>query len=164
MANGLIDPNELMFTTFDPVLKNRAIMFVENIPSFMLKKWDYPKYDSDEVVLHHINVEHYVRGGKGKWSETSVTMEDPIVPSGAQIIMNWLRLHHESTTGRAGYNYMYMKDIGIYVLGPVGDKVRSWVLKNAWIKATNFGSVDQSTGEKNEIEFTLRYDYPILRW
>ena len=50
---------------------------------------------------------------------TGVTLYDPIVPSGAQSVIEWIRLHHESVTGRDGYSDMYKKDITFNVLGPV---------------------------------------------
>jgi hypothetical protein len=65
---------------------------------------------------------------------------DPITPSGAQSVMEWVRLHHESVTGRDGYSDFYKKDVTINVLGPVGDIVSEWVIKGAFItKAAKFG-------------------------
>ena len=43
--------------------------------------------------------------------------------------MEWVRLHHESVTGRDGYSDFYKKDITFNSLGPVGDKVEEWTLK-----------------------------------
>ena len=43
--------------------------------------------------------------------------------------MEWVRLSHESVTGRDGYTDFYKKDVTINVLGPVGDKVEEWTLK-----------------------------------
>ena len=38
-------------------------------------------------------------------------------------MIEWVRLHHESVTGRDGYSDFYKKDITFNSLGPVGDKV-----------------------------------------
>ena len=80
--------------------------------------------------------------------------------------MEWIRLHHESVTGRDGYTDFYKKDITINVLGPVGDKVEEWTLKRAFISGTtNFGSLDWSNdGDFIPIELTLSMDYCILQF
>ena len=80
--------------------------------------------------------------------------------------MEWIRLHHESVTGRDGYADFYKKDIVINVLGPVGDKVEQWTLKGAFISGeTGFGTLDWSdTGAPLGITLTLSYDYSILEY
>jgi hypothetical protein len=68
-----------------------------------------------------------------------MTLFDPITPSGAQAVMEWVRLHHESVTGRDGYSDFYKKDLTINILGPVGDIVSEWVIKGAFIVNASFG-------------------------
>jgi len=34
---AVLDPNEIMFTSFEPTVQNRFIMYVDGIPSFMIK-------------------------------------------------------------------------------------------------------------------------------
>ena len=125
-----IDPNEMFFTPFEPKLSNRFIMNIEGIPAFLVKTTGRPNITLNEVALDHINVKRYVKG-KAEWQTLTVTLYDPIVPSGAQAVMEWVRLHHESVTGRDGYSDFYKKDITFNVLGPVGDKVEEWTLKGA---------------------------------
>ena len=158
----LIDPNEMMFTNFEVKLKNRFIMYIDGIPSYLIKKVDEPKLESSEVELSHINVTRYVKG-KSKWGEISMELYDPIVPSGAQIAMEWIRAGHESVTGRDGYADFYKKDITINKLGPIGDKVSAWILKGAWAKSVDFGDLDWSTeSDPSVITITVRYDFAIL--
>ena len=123
-----IDPNEMFFTPFEPKLSNRFIMNIEGIPAFLVKTTGRPNITLNEVELNHINVKRYVKG-RAEWQQLTVTLYDPIVPSGAQAVMEWVRLHHESVTGRDGYSDFYKKDITFNVLGPVGDKVEEWTLK-----------------------------------
>ena len=78
--------------------------------------------------------------------------------------MEWIRLSHESVTGRDGYSDFYKKDVVINVLGPVGDKVEEWTLKGSWIKEATFGDMDWSTNEVIGISLTLKYDYAILQY
>ena len=159
----LIDPSEIMFTPFEPKVKNRFIMYVEGVPAYLIKTANRPTITFEEIVLDHINVKRYVKG-KGEGETLEVTLYDPIVPSGAQAVMEWVRLHKESVTGRDGYSDFYKKDITINVLGPVGDKVEEWTLKGAMIQSANFGDMDWSVSEPAEITLTLRYDYAILQF
>ena len=73
--------------------------------------------------------------------------------------MDWIRLHHESVTGRDGYSDMYQKDIRLHALSPLGETVEEWILRNAWISDSNFGSHDWGTEGAVEIEVTLKYDF-----
>ena len=159
----LIDPSEIMFTPFEPKTKNRFIMYIEGVPAYLIKTANRPTITFEEIELDHINVKRYVKG-KGAWETLEVTLYDPIVPSGAQAVMEWVRLHKETVTGRDGYSDFYKKDITFNVLGPVGDKVEEWTLKGAMIQSANFGDLDWSVSEPAEISLTLRYDYAILQF
>ena len=78
--------------------------------------------------------------------------------------MEWVRLHHESVTGRDGYSDFYKKDITFQVLGPVGDIVEEWKLKGAWLQDVTFGDLDNSSSDPVENQLTIRYDYAILQF
>tara|TARA_R100000995_G_scaffold50904_1_gene24591 strand:- start:147 stop:563 length:417 start_codon:yes stop_codon:yes gene_type:complete len=138
-------------------------MYIEGVPAYLIKTANRPTITFEEIELDHINVKRYVKG-KGAWETLEVTLYDPIVPSGAQAVMEWVRLHKESVTGRDGYSDFYKKDITFNVLGPVGDKVEEWTLKGAMIQSANFGDLDWSVSEPAEITLTLRYDYAILQF
>ena len=94
----------------------------------------------------------------------SLTLFDPITPSGAQAVMEWVRLHHESVTGRDGYSDFYKKDLTFNVLGPVGDKIEQWTLKGAFITSAAFNDLDWASNDPAEITLTLSYDYAILEF
>ena len=159
----LIDANDIMFTPFEPKLKNRYLFQIDGIPAYLVKTMARPSITFEEVELNHINVKRYVHG-KATWEPIEVTLYDPVVPSAAQGVMEWIRLHHESVTGRDGYSDFYKKDITFNVLGPVGDKVEEWTLKGAMIQSANFGDLDWSVSEPADISLTLRYDYAILQF
>ena len=158
-----IDPNEIFFTPFEPKLNNRFIMEIDGIPAFLVKTMARPSVQFETVTLDHINVKRYVKG-KATWQPISITLYDPIVPSGAQSVIEWVRLHHESVTGRDGYSDFYKKDVTFNMLGPVGDKVEEWTLKGAYIQQANFGTIDWSVNEPADITLTLQYDYAILQF
>ena len=159
----LLDPNEIMFTNFEPKMSNRFIMYIDGIESYFVKTANRPQITFEEIELNHINVKRYLKG-KGTWEPLEITLYDPIVPSGAQAVMEWVRLHHESVTGRDGYSDFYKKEIKFNLLGPVGDKVEEWTLKGAFISAATFGDMDWATEDPLQIELTIKYDYAILQF
>ena len=131
----LIDPTEAMFTAFEPKTQNRFIMYIDGIPAYLIKKIDRPSVTFGDVTLDHINVKRKLKG-KADWGTITCELYDPVVPSAAQAVMEWVRLSHESVTGRDGYADFYKKDITFNVLGPVGDKVEEWTLKGAYVQST----------------------------
>ena len=159
----LVDANDIMFTPFEPKLKNRYIMQIDGVPAYLIKTAARPQITFEEVVLEHMNVKRYVKG-KGDWQQLTCTLYDPVVPSAAQAVMEWVRLSHESVTGRDGYSDFYKKDVNFQVLGPVGDVVEEWKLKGTYIQSANFGDMDFATSDPAEITLTLKYDYAILQF
>lgn len=163
MASNLVSEQELFFTTAEVKLKNRFRLIVDGIPSFIIRVGARPKMKSNVITLPHINVDRKVKG-KTTWDPISITLTDYIVPSGAQAVMEWIRLGHESVTGRDGYADFYKKDVIINTLGPVGDIVEQWLLKGAFPSDADFGDMDWSKDEPMEITLTLNYDYAILEF
>ena len=159
----LLEPQDIMFTPFEPKLKNRFIMQIDGINAYLIKAINRPTLESDEVILEHMNVTRYVKG-KSRWSTLDITLYDPIVPSAAQQVMEWIRLGHESVTGRDGYSDFYKKNITFNLLGPVGDVVEEWELKGTYIQSATFGDLAFDSSDPVEITLTLRYDYAILKF
>jgi hypothetical protein len=159
----LLQPQDIMFTPFEPKLKNRFVMSIDGINAYMIKSANRPSLESDEVVLEHLNVTRYVKG-KSRWQPLDITLYDPIVPSAAQQVIEWVRLHHESVTGRDGYADFYKKNVTFNLLGPVGDVVEEWELNGCYIQSANFGDVAFDSSDPVEITLTLRYDYAVLKF
>ena len=159
----ILEFDKMFYTNFEPKMKNRYVMEIENIPSYLVKAANRPTIQFETVTLDHINVKRKLKG-KGEWQDITITLYDPIVPSGAQAVMEWIRLGHESITGRDGYADFYKKDIDFYLLGPVGDKIEQWKLKGAFISQANFGDLSFDSNEPATIELTLAYDYAILEF
>jgi hypothetical protein len=155
--------DKIFYTNFEPKLANRFIMEIDGIPSYMVKTANRPKLESEVVELDHINLKRKIKG-KSNWTDITITLYDPIVPSGAQSVMEWIRTGHESITGRDGYADFYKKNIDFYMLGPVGDKVEQWKIVGAWISSAEFGDVDWSSNDPVMITLTLTYDYAILEF
>ena len=159
----ILEFDKMFYTNFEPKLANRFIMEIDGIQSYMVKTAKRPSFKSEVVELDHINVKRKIKG-KSTWDDIDITMYDPIVPSGAQAVMEWVRTSHESLTGRDGYAAFYKKDITFYLLGPVGDKIEQWTLKGAFISSADFGELDWSSNDPTMITLTLTYDYAILEY
>ena len=117
MAN-LLTPQEIMFTNFEPKMSNRFIMYVEGIPAYLIKAANRPEIQNGKVTIDHINTRRYVKG-RSEWQDLTISLYDAVVPSAAQAVMEWVRLTHESVTGRDGYSDFYKKDIVFNSLGHI---------------------------------------------
>ena len=161
---AILDANEIFFTAFEPKQANRFILYMDGVPSYIVKGVNAVTLTQGEVVLNHINVQRKVKG-KTVWNDIQMTLFDPITPSGAQAVMEWVRLHHESVTGRDGYSDFYKKDLVLDVLGPVGDVVSEWIFKGAFIKEANFGDYSWDTVDTAiNLTMTVGVDYCVLNY
>ena len=158
----ILDQNEIFFTSFEPKQKNRFRMSIDGFPAYIIKGVSAITLTQETVKLNHINVQRYVKG-KSSWGTVNFTLYDPITPSGAQAVIEWVRLHHESVTGRNGYSDFYKKDLTLDVLGPVGDIVSQWVLKGCLITQSNFGEYSFDD-ESSAVSITMgvQPDYCVL--
>ena len=161
----ILDNNQIFYTTFEPKQTNRFYLsLIPGIPAYLVKGVGAISLTQNAVALNHINLQRYVKG-KTIWNTISFTLYDAITPSGAQSVMEWVRLGHESVTGRDGYSDFYKKDLTVNVLGPVGDIVSEWILKGAFIKEATFGDYNWDTeNEAKQIELTLGLDYAVLNF
>jgi hypothetical protein len=159
----VLEFDKIFYKNFEPKLSNRFIMEINGIDSYLVKTASRPTVTSEVVELDHINVKRKIKG-KTNWDDITISLYDPIVPSGAQQVMEWVRQSHESLTGRDGYAAFYKKDINFKMLGPVGDVVELWTLKGAFITSANFGDMDWAGNDVMSIEVTLSYDYAILEY
>lgn len=160
---AVLDPSEIMFTAFEPQVQNRFIMYIDGIPSYLVKSVASPSFEAGEIVLDHINTYRKVKG-KVRWQDMTMSLYNPVTPSGAQAVMEWARLAHESVTGRDGYSDFYKKDLVLNILGPVGDVVSEWIIKGAYAKSANFGALDWSNDAAVSIDLTIAMDYCVLNY
>ena len=159
----VLSAQEIFFTTFEPKVKNRYIWYIDGVPSFLVKAASRPSVQFETITLDHINVKRYLKG-KAAWQPIELTLYDPIVPSGAQSVIEWIRLSHESVTGRDGYSDFYKKDVTFNMLGPTGDIVEEWQLKGTYISQANWNTLEYQSNEVADITIQLTYDYAILNF
>jgi hypothetical protein len=87
---AVIGPSDIFFTPFEPKQKNRFILYMDGIPSFQIKGMGAVTLQQGVVNLNMINLQRYVKG-KSTWGSINMTLFDPISPSGAQAVMEWVR-------------------------------------------------------------------------
>ena len=151
---------------YEPLRKNR---FLLRFPSDLgIQEWwvsnaSRPTITNNATEIPFLNTSTWVVG-RYTWEEISVTLRDPIGPSASQAVMEWVRLHSESVTGRQGYAAGYKRDVELEMLDPTGVVVSKWILKNTMCTAADFGDLDYSQDDLATISLTLRFDYAILAY
>jgi hypothetical protein len=91
-----------------------------------------------------------------------VKFRDPIGPSATQALMEWVRLHAESVTGRMGYAAGYKKNVDLEMLDPTGVVVEKWILEGCMITKVAWDQVSYSDDKLAGLEATLQMDRCIL--
>ena len=155
---------EMLPNKFEPKRKFRWIFAIEGVDAFLMKSAARPSISTGEKPIPFINHTRYVTG-RTTFGDMSVTLYDPIAPSGAQQVMEWVRTHFESVSGRSGYADFYKRDCQLKMLDPVGTVVELWDIKGAFITAADFGSdLSYDSDDPSEISLTLRYDNAVLQY
>jgi hypothetical protein len=155
---------DMLPNKFEAKRQFRWIFAIEGVDAFLMKTAARPDISIAEEMIPFINAKRYL-AGRLTFGDMSVTLHDPIAPSGAQQVMEWIRTHYESVSGRAGYADFYKRDIQIKMLDPIGTVVELWDIKGAWIKSANFNTLDYSQDNAAvEISLTLRIDNAVLQF
>ena len=122
---------------------------------WQIQKFKRPSMKINSVPIQYMNEQNYV-AGRYTWDTISVTFLDAIGPSTSQILMEWVRLHAESLTGRMGYAAGYKKDITLQALDPTGVPVEKWTLEQCQIVSIDFGDNDYSNDELTNITLEIQ--------
>lgn len=157
----IIDTVYMLANTFEPKRKFRWILQIDGIDAFTLKTAARPQATFEESVIDYINTKRYL-AGKMAWNPISITLQDPIAPSAAQKVMDWVRLNYEPLVGRAGYATMYKKDFSLKMLDPQGAVAELWDITGAWPMDINFGELDYASSDTMEIQCQIRFDNATL--
>ena len=155
-----------MPTVYEPLKKNRWILRFPSdlgIQEWTLVSAQRPGITQQPKEIPFLNTSTWVLG-RYTWDDITVTFNDAIGPSTSQALMEWVRLHSESVTGRQGYAAGYKRDIELEMLDPSGNVVSCWVLRNCW--CTNFKGGDLSYSDDSiaQCTVTLKMDYAVLAY
>ena len=149
---------------YEPKKKNRFILTFPSelgINEWYVESTARPKITIGTTEIPFLNTKRYV-ASKYEWGTISVTFRDPIGPSAAQALMEWVRLHAESVTGRMGYAAGYKKDITLQMLDPTGVVVEKWIMVGTFLTDVDFQSLGYGEDGLATIQATLRPDYCVL--
>ena len=151
---------------YEPLRQNRWLLRFPSdlgIQEWWLTSAARPSIQQEETQIPFINTSTYVVG-RYQWQTIEITLRDPIGPSASQAMMEWVRLHSESVTGRQGYAAGYKRDVELEMLDPTGVVVSKWILKNTMLTNVNFGQLNYNQSDLATITATLRFDYAILAY
>ena len=151
---------------YEPKRKNRFIMKFPSdlgIAEWIISSTARPSITINEVEIPFLNTKTFV-AGQFQWETIDVTFRDPIAPSSSQALMEWVRLHAESVTGRMGYAAGYKKKVDLFMLDPTGAIVENWELRGTFLTNVNFGDLDYSGDDLADVSATLRFDRAILKY
>jgi hypothetical protein len=163
MATETLDVTSMLPNQFQPKSSNQWIMMIEGLDAFVLKTATRPKMKTEEVPIPWMNSTRYV-AGKTTFEPAEVTLFDPVAPSAAQQVMEWVRLCFEVVSGRAGYADFYKRDIQLKLVDPVGTVVELWDVKGAFLTDIDFGELTYEEQKPLEIKLTIRYDVAVLQF
>lgn len=149
---------------YEPKRKNRWIFRFPSslgIQEWWLVSGARPSITQNEVEIPFLNTSTWVIG-RFTWDPITLVIRDTIGPSAAQAVMEWVRLHSESVTGRQGYAAGYKKDVEIEMLDPTGVVVEKWVLQGTMATNVGFGDLAMDDDSLADISIDLRFDRAIL--
>ena len=143
---------------YEPKRQNR--FFAEfpddiGVEVWKVRTFKRPSMNINVIEVPYINQKNYV-SGIYNWESMDITFIDPIGPSTSNQLMEWVRLHAESLTGRMGYAAGYKKNILLKSLDPTGVEVEKWFLEQCLISSIDFGDNDQTQDELQMITITIQ--------
>lgn len=148
----------------EPKRKNRFVLEFPTelgIESYLVQTSGKPSMEINPVEIPYMNTSTWV-AGRYKWSTIEVSFIDVIGPSTTQKIMEWVRLHAESATGRMGYAIGYKKNLVLKALDPTGVEVEKWTLIGCTITNASFDDYDYSADDLATVKITLQPDRCLL--
>jgi hypothetical protein len=154
---------DMLPNKFEPKRNYRWVLAIEGIDSFLVTSANRPNISITEKKIEYINSYRRV-ASKLEFQDLSIKLHDPIAPSGAQQMMEWIRTHYESVSGRAGYADFYKRDIQLKMLDPIGTVVELWDIKGAFLTSVNFSSLDYSSDDIMMIDATIKFDNCVLQF
>ena len=154
---------DMLPNKFEPKRTYRWVLAIEGIDSFLVTTATRPSVSIGDKKIDYINSYRRV-AGKLEFGDLSMKLHDPIAPSGAQQMMEWIRTHYESVSGRAGYADFYKRDIQLKMLDPIGTVVELWDIKGAFLTSINFGGLDYGGDDIMMIDATIKFDNCVLQF
>lgn len=148
----------------EPKRKNRfALEFPTElgIESYLVQTSGKPSLEINSTEIPYMNTSTFV-AGRYVWQTIDISFIDVIGPSTTQKVMEWVRLHAESATGRMGYAIGYKKNLVLKALDGPGADVEKWTLIGCQITSVNFDDYDYSADDVSMVNITIQPDRCLL--
>ena len=159
----ILDTNTMLPNPYEPKRAFRWIFSIAGIDAFTAKTAQRPKKNHEDITIDWVNEKRFL-AGKGEWQPIQIELYDPISPSAAQKVKEWLRVVHDDATGRMGYAAEYKKDFSLKILGPKGEVVEKWLCKGGWPMEVDWGNLDMADNEALTVSFQIRADKWFLEF
>jgi hypothetical protein len=158
-----LDVASMLPRKFEPKYNNRWIFALEGIDSYLVKSASRPSITIGTLTIDYMNSQRHL-AGRTTFGDMSITLYDPIAPSGAQQVMEWCRTHYESVSGRAGYADFYKRDAQLKLVDPIGTVIELWDLKGCVLTSVGFGELTYGDPGMLEISLGMKFDNCILQY
>jgi len=158
-----LDVASMLPRKFEPKHNNRWIFAIEGIDAYLIKSAKRPDITINTLEINYMNSSRFL-AGRSTFGDMSITLYDPIAPSGAQQVMEWVRTHYESVSGRSGYADFYKRDAQLKLLDPIGTVIELWDLKGCMITSAGFGELAYGDPTILEISLGLKFDNCVLQY
>ena len=148
----------------EPKRKNRFVLEFPGelgIHSYLVQTSGKPKMTINSTEIQYMNTSTWV-AGRYKWETMDISFIDVIGPSTTQKVMEWVRLHAETSTGRMGYAIGYKKTLVLKALDPTGVEVEKWTLHGCMITSASFDDYDYSADDVSKVQITIQPDKCVL--
>lgn len=148
----------------EPKRKNRFTLEFPTelgIESTLVQTSGKPSLEIGSTEIPYMNSSTWV-SGRYKWNTLDIEFIDVIGPSTTQKIMEWVRLHAESATGRQGYAIGYKKNLVLKALDPTGVEVEKWTLIGCLITNASFDDFDYGADDVAKVKITIQPDRCLL--
>jgi hypothetical protein len=143
---------------YEPKMKNAFVVEMKGVPAFLIKEIDRPRkaWNNIPASALHDQPEGYV------WDPIKIVLYDPIAPSAAQAV--YAMLNDESGPQSDKPMKKDLGDIVIKMLGPAGDVVEKWTLKDCKILEANFGNLSFNCPVPSTISIIATFSDAILEY
>ena len=153
----------------EPKRAYRWLMFINNLPQWIIKRVKKPTFSISESTHTYINHNFYYPG-KVEYEPITVTLVDPVTPDASSRMMQFLRETGYSFPDQAADTSTISKaaavtslgNVEIQQLGSNSEVIESITLENAWVKSVNFGDLDYESDDLVNIDLEMRYDFFTL--
>lgn len=153
-------------TDYQPLSTNRFYLEFPtdlNLEGIWVQSVGSPDIDITHIAIPFMNTEAYMATNY-KWSPIDIELLDVIAPSSSMKLMEWIRLHAESYTGRMGYDFGMKKDLYMTRVDGVGVPVQQWLFASCSITKASFGEAKYGEGALVLPKFTVQPFFCERMW